>query len=312
MQSYNRLTLEERKKIEDLYGLGYKVSEISIILARHKSTISRELRRFSHPNLYKAVQAEEAYVATLFRNKTKFSNAILFNYVVSKIKESRWSPGAIAGRLRNNKELGLTISPETIYKFIFSQEGLNLGLHQYLRRQKKKRGYFPKGAKKNTIRNLVPISERPSYINNREEFGHCEGDLLILSSVRGRNIISLIERKSRYCWLIDNHSKASAPVITKIKVALESSGKSFKSVTFDRGKEFAKHEELLLDTYFCNPHSPWQKGAVENLNSRIRAFLPKNPSVRPVTKQHIDWIQYIINNTPLKVLGYLTPAEAFS
>ena len=99
-------------------------------------------------------------------------------------------------------------------------------------------------------------------------------------------------------------------MISKINSTLGILSNQFKSITFDRGKEFAKHHELPAKTFFCNPHSPWQKGAVENLNGRIRALLPRNSSIRGVSTEHIDWIENIINNTPLKVLGYLTPLEA--
>jgi IS30 family transposase len=165
-------------------------------------------------------------------------------------------------------------------------------------------------AKRNTIIDLIPISTRPEYINNRSEFGHFEADLLIISGAKGTNIISIIERKTRWSKLIYNQSKGSNPVISKINASLGILSDQFKSITFDRGKEFAKHHELPAKTFFCNPHSPWQKGAVENLNGRIRALMPKNSSVRGVSISHIDWMENIINNTPLKVLGYLTPLEA--
>ena len=254
------------------------------------------------------------YNSQLSRNRAKFEDPVLRDYVVSKLITSRWSPRAIAGRLKTcSSHLGAlsSVSYETIYKFVFSEYGIDLGLRTYLRRKKRERGLFARQGKKPTIRDLVPISERPHSIDNRVEFGHCEGDLLILSSVRSRNIISVVERKSRYCWLIDNHSKASGPVIEKIRTALEASGKSFKSITFDRGKEFAYHKNLGIDTYFCNPHSPWQKGSVENLNGRVRALLPKNASIKHVSSQLIDWAQNIINNTPMEVLGYHTPMEIF-
>ncbi len=98
--------------------------------------------------------------------------------------------------------------------------------------------------------------------------------------------------------------------MSKINSTLATLSEQFKSITFDRGKEFAKHHELPAKTFFCNPHCPWQKGAVENLNGRIRALLPRNSSVRGVSAEHIDWVENIINNTPLKVLGYLTTLEA--
>ena len=112
--------------------------------------------------------------------------------------------------------------------------------------------------------------------------------------------------------MIYNHNKGSNSVISKIEAALKPLSSQFKSITFDRGKEFAHHHQLPAKTFFCNPHSPWQKGAVENLNGRIRTFLPKNSSLRYIPKSYIDWIENIINNTPMKVLGYLTPLESLS
>ena len=208
-------------------------------------------------------------------------------------------------------ELKLKVSYETIYKFVFSKEGIDLNLPFYLKRKKKVRGLDYRKAKRNTIVGLIPIAARPDFINNRSEFGHFEADLLIISGAKGSNIITIVERKSRWSKLICNYSKGSNAVISKINSTLGTLSSQFKSITFDRGKEFAKHHELHAKTFFCNPHSPWQKGAVENLNGRIRALLPKNSSIRGVSTSHIDWIENIINNTPLKVLGYLTPAEAF-
>lgn len=315
MIQYKRLSLVEREKIQALYNYGCHITEIADNIGRHKSSISREIRRFAKGALYDASRADTLYCSKLSRNKDKFANPALLEYVASKLVIDRWSPKAIAGRLKLSPSPGglPSVSHETIYKFIFSKEGAILSLKGYLRRHKKKRGLFKRHLnKKPGIRDLVPISERPSYVDTRREFGHCEGDLLILSSTEKRNIISVVERKSRYCWLIDNYSKASNPVIGKIRSAFKASSKSIKSITFDRGKEFAYHKNLGIDTYFCNPHSPWQKGSVENLNGRIRALLPKNASARHVDTHTIDWIQNILNNTPMKVLGYHTPLEIFN
>ena len=197
-----------------------------------------------------------------------------------------------------------------IYKFVFGEEGVSLNLPSYLRRKKRARGFYHCKQKRNTIVGLTSITTRPEYINNRSEFGHFESDLPIISGAKRTNIISLIERKTRWNKLIYNQSKGSNPVISKINSALDTLTDQFKSITFDRGKEFAKHHELSAQTFFCNPHSPWQKGAIENLNGRVRGLLPKNSSVRGVSTEHIDWVENIINNTPLKVLGYLTPLEA--
>ena len=312
MQYYNRLSLEERENINHYLKLGVSITKIAEFLNRSKSTISREIKRGTINSSYCPTYSEERFVSGLPRNKALFLDDNLRNFAVDKIINCRWSPAAISGRLKAFPELKLKASYETIYKFVFSPEGIALNLPSYLKRKKKVRGFRYRKSKRNTIVDLVPISTRPEYINNRSEFGHFEADLLIISGTKGTNIISIIERKTRWSKLIYNQSKGSNPIISKINSTLQELAEQFKSITFDRGKEFAKHRELPAQTFFCNPHSPWQKGAVENLNGRIRALLPKNSSVRGVSTSHIDWIENIINNTPLKVLGYLTPLEALS
>ena len=279
---------------------------------RSKSTICREVRRGSIKSNYSAKYADNRFISGLSRNKPLFSNNALKDFVVDKLINRRWSPAAIAGRIKSFPDLGLRTSSETIYKFIYSNEGLSINLPYYLRRKKEARGMVRCRKNSNTIVGLQPISIRPEHINNRSEFGHFEADLLILSGAKGTNLITIIERKSRWSKIINNRNKSTSPIIGKIACSLKVFADQFKSITFDRGKEFARHYDLPADTFFCNPHSPWQKGAIENLNGRIRALLPKNSSVRPVSQSHIDWMEDVINNTPLKVLGYLTPLESLA
>jgi IS30 family transposase len=312
MQYYNRLSLEERENINHCLKSGMNITQISKYLNRSKSTISREIKRGTINNNYCPIYSEERFVSGLSRNKSLFIDNKLRDYVVDKIVNSRWSPSAISGRIRAFPDLKLKASYETIYKFVFSEEGISLNLPSYLKRKKKFRGFNHRKSKRNTIIDLKSITTRPEYINNRSEFGHFEADLLIISGAKGTNIISIIERKSRWSKLIYNQSKGSNAVIGKINASLGMLAEQFKSITFDRGKEFARHYELPAKTFFCNPHSPWQKGAIENLNGRIRALMPKNSSVRGVSTSHIDWIENIINNTHLRVLGYLTPLEALN
>lgn len=273
MQYYNRLSLEERENINHYLKLGTSITKIAEHLNRSKSTISREIKRGTTNNNYCPIYSEERFISGLSRNKALFLDNNLRNFVIDKIVNCRWSPAAISGRIKTFHDLKLKASYETIYKFVFSEEGIALNLPSYLKRKKKVRGFHYRKAKRNTIIDLIPISTRPEYINNRSEFGHFEADLLIISGAKGTNIISIIERKTRWSKLIYNQSKGSNPVISKINASLGILSDQFKSITFDRGKEFAKHHELPAKTFFCNPHSPWQKGAVENLNGRIRALI---------------------------------------
>ena len=167
-----------------------------------------------------------------------------------------------------------------IYQFIYSKIGLKNNLPSYLKFRRKKRGIRKsRKRKKPNITNFVSVHDRPKEINERKESGRWEGDLIIFTTLRSKNITTIVERKTRFTKLILNSSKTSAEVIGGIKRSFDGEPSSLKSITFDRGTEFANHHELPASTYFCDPGSPWQKGAVENMNGRIRNLLPKH--VRP-------------------------------
>ncbi|MGB4190956.1 MAG: IS30 family transposase [Rickettsiales bacterium] len=209
-------------------------------------------------------------------------------------------------------DLGLKPSPELIYKFIYSKIGLKANLPSYLKSRRKKRGMRKsRKRKKPNITSFVSVHDRPSQINERKEAGHWEGDLIIFTTLCSKNITTLVERKTRFTKLVLNSSKTSEEVIGGIKESFNEALFSLKSITFDRGTEFANHHQLATSTYFCDPGSPWQKGAVENMNGRIRNLLPKH--VRPyfLKQKDLDIIADILNNTPRQVLGFKTPQELF-
>ena len=182
----------------------------------------------------------------------------------------------------------------------------------YLKFRRKKRG-IRKSRKRNkpNIINFVSVHDRPQNINERKEAGHWEGDLIILTALQSKNITTLVERKTRFTKLVLNSSKTSKEVIGGIKERFSQESSCFKSITFDRGTEFANHHELSADTYFCDPGSPWQKGAVENMNGRIRNLLPKYIRPHFLTQKDLDNIADILNNTPRQILGFKTPKELF-
>ena len=179
MQYYNRLSIEERENINHYLELGVNITKIAKYLNRSKSTISREIKRGSINNNYSPSYSEERFISKLSRNKALFLDDNLRNFVVDKIINCRWSPAAISGRCKSFPELKLKASYETIYKFVFSAEGISLNLPSYLKHKKKFRGFYHRKPKRSTIIDLTPIATRPEYINNRSEFGHFEADLLI-------------------------------------------------------------------------------------------------------------------------------------
>ena len=310
MPGYKRLSLEEREKIYLLQRDSFAGSEIAKILGRHKATISRELSRFKGEDIgYLPDKAHMQYRSKLFRNKALFSCPKLQELVIEKLIKSRWSPEQISGRLRQQKA-SIYACPETIYKFIYSPIGIKLNLPTFLKQRRKKRG-FRKSRKVGTSRiiGLVPISERPNKIETRKEFGHWEGDLVIFGTTRPSNISCLVERKTRYMKILANSSKRTDEVMPNIKQSFAKHRSIIKSITFDRGMEFASHKILGTDTYFCNPGSPWQKGSVENMNGRIRQLMPKTKTPLFIKQEHVDSVAYLLNNTPRKILGFKTPQE---
>ena len=312
MSEYTRISLEEREKIYLLQKQGLNITSISKELNRHKSNISRELRRCADDPLgYIPDRAHAMYKVRLSRNKALFLDKNLQNYIISKLTICRWTPREISASLKLN-DLGLKASPELIYQFIYSNIGLKNNLPSYLKFRRKKRGMRKsRKRKKSSIIDFVSIHDRPEIINERKEIGHWEGDLIIFSTLRSKNITTMVERKTRFTKLVLNSNKTSEEVIGGIKSSFNEDLISLKSMTFDRGTEFANHHELLANTYFCDPGSPWQKGAVENMNGRIRTLLPKHVRPQLLKQKDLDIIADILNNTPRQILGFKTPIELF-
>ena len=127
---------------------------------------------------------------------------------------------------------------------------------------------------------------------------------------------SLVERKSRFTFLLPNEDKRSAAVVAGIADALRGlPEEARRTVTFDRGSEFAGYaaldRDLAVKAYFCDPHSPWQKGGVENLNGRVRRFLPRESPPEALARARLRRLADRLNDTPRRCLGYRTPREVF-
>ncbi len=299
MKKYTRISLKERENIYLLQKQGLNITSIANNLGRHKSNISRELKRcVEDPLGYIPDRAHFMYKAGLSRNKALFLDKKLQNYVISKLTFCRWTPKEISASL-SLSDLGIKASPELIYQFIYSEIGLKNNLPSYLKFRRKKRGMRKsRKRKKPNITNFISIHDRPQEIDERKEIGHWEGDLVIFTTLRSKNITTMVERKTRFTKLVLNSGKTSEQVIGGIKESFNGIGASLKSMTFDRGTEFANHYELPADTYFCDPGSPWQKGAVENMNGRIRTLLPKHVRPQLLKQKDLDIIADILNNTP--------------
>jgi IS30 family transposase len=309
MVYYTRLSLSEREKIYLLQKNNKTQTEIALETGRSQSTISYELNRCWSGIGYLPDRAEVDALSKQKRHYGKLVNEGLKSYIISRLKQG-WSPEQIAGRLKYERS-DFRISHEAIYQYIYSVEGRSKKLSLLLLRRRLKRGSrYGKKPSKHYIPESREIEKRPEYINKRKEQGHWEGDLVIFTILKSSNVTTLLERTSRYAELIYNPNKYSTTIIGNIDKRLESLPADLrKTITFDRGREFAKYNDLDMNVYFCNPRSPWEKGSNENFNGRLRRYLPKRFDHRDLNQNLLDQIQLKMNNQPRKCLGYKTPIE---
>jgi len=320
MENYQQLSLYERQIVSVMKKRGDSVVLIAAYLGRHRSTIYRELMRNQHTEEFYCPQtAHRKALSRCQRTAHKQIQPRLRQYVGHRLIKA-WSPEQIAGRL---KRVGssFAVCTETIYQMIYSQYGCRKGWIRQLPQAKSKRGRI--GARKRAkYLNLRPISERSAAANKRHEFGHWEGDSVqFRTSNNRRHLTTLVERTTRYSQAILQQRMVSSTVMGRIKKCFaEQPIPACKSLTLDQGTEFAYYQILervepyqrrKMTTYYCDVKAPWQKGAVENFNRRIRRFLPRNFDVYRLTEQKLEAIVKMMNETPRKCLGFQTPAEAY-
>jgi IS30 family transposase len=323
-QCYRQLTLEERRTVFHMKAAKASAHAIADRLGRHRSTIYRELARNTFQdadpyfNGYFPTVAHDAAARRRQRLGKLHRDQRLSTYVIERLKEA-WSPEQISGYLRHHGGAGLRICHETIYQFVYSEAGRELGLFRHLpsshRQRRVRYARKPRGV---TIPPSNTIQKRPAHIGERTTFGHWEGDLLAFRKEFGKsNLTTLVERQSRYTVLIRNPDRNSTGVMTGVIQHLRSlPSPARQTITFDRGTEFARYsllrQQLGIECYFCSPQAPWQKGSVENTNGRLRRFLPPDTDPSGLTPEMLGQICSRINNTPRKCLGFRTPQEVLT
>ena len=316
------LTLAEREEISRAVAAGQSIRSIAAVLERAPSTISRELQRNGGLERYRASQADQAAWDRAQRPKAckLVEDRCLAGVVASKL-QALWSPEQVAGWLKRTYPNDETrrVSHETIYRSVFIQArgALKKELLQHLRRtraMRRSRHHTQKTDNHGRITDAVSISERPAATDDRAVPGHWEGDLLFGN--RDSQIATLVERHTRYVMLVKVASKDTETVVNAlIKNARKLPQELYKSLTWDRGKEMAAHKRFTLATdikvYFCDPHSPWQRGTNENTNGLLRQYFPKENDVSAFSQAQLDAVARKLNERPRKTLDYETPAERF-
>ena len=304
-----------------LDGLG--VRAIARQLGRSPGTVSAEIKRHGGPSAYLAQTAHAAASRRRSGRKPRLaSDGPLFQDVAALLRRG-WSPEQIVGR-RERIENGVVqdamplVSHEAIYAALYAlpRGELRRELLACLRQNKTLRGRKPKDSElRGKISNMTNIAERPPDVAGRLVPGHWEGDV-ILGAREASAVGTLVERSSRLVILVKLPTRKAEVTASAFSGALLQIPEPLrKSLTYDQGKEMARHEKLAAQTnmrvYFANPHSPWQRGSNENTNGLLRQYLPKGRSLAAVTQAELDDIANSLNDRPRKTLGFNTPNERF-
>ena len=311
----SHLTKEQRYVISTLLKRGAKQNDIAKELDVNPSTISRELKRNSGKRGgYNAETANSLYQERKERyscnRKFTVSVEIRVRYY---LEEKQWSPEQICHYCKiNGIEM---VSVERIYQYIRKDKENGGELHTHLRHKLKHRKRTLNNNCKVKIKDRVSIDERDDKINNREEFGHWEGDLIEGKNHQGFALV-LTERVSKQTFIVYLPRGKVAKYVAKAVISTLLPYKNWVlSITFDNGLEFAEHKTIAqkLETkiFFTHPYCSWEKGQVENMNKLIRQYIPKNEPITKSKMKNINKIQYKLNDRPRKNLNYQKPFEIF-
>ena len=322
---YTHLSAEERGLIMAERHRGTSGAKIARMLGRSPSTIWRELKRnASCSSTYNASEAGSAYRErrrACGRSLKMVEGSWLYNYVHYKLIYQQWSPQQISAKLRAmyQDDTAKTVSHETIYAAIYAHPrgSLKKDMIACLRQAKSSRGRRRITAAQRgglNIPSALEIKNRPEDIDTRLLPGHWEGDF-IKGAFNRSAVGTLVERKTRFvvlCKMKDCSADSALESFTRQMKKLPAFLR--ESLTYDRGVEMARHEELArrlkLDIWFADPYKPWQRGSNENTNGLLRQYLPKGTDLSMVSQTRLNDIARLLNGRPRQTLNWQSPEEA--
>lgn len=313
--TYRQLTAGDRYMLSALRTQGLSNAAIARQLGCHPSTIGRELKRNRCPldGCYRPSKAQRRTNARRSRSRRNRQFGQKDYRLVCALLRQDWSPEQISGLLR--KDGRLSISHETIYRYVWQDKRQGGSLHSHLRhRTQRHRRRYRTQDNRGRLVGKRHISERPAVVALRRQVGHWEIDTVLGSDDR-HCIVSLVERKSGYV-LIGKLDRRTAQTLTRRVTALiRRHADRVETITADNGTEFHDYEAIEQATgvtfYFATPYHSWERGCNENANGLIRQYLPKRQSMAMLTQPQCDAIAAKLNNRPRKRLGFKTPAEVF-
>lgn len=318
-----RLSLSDREELSRGLIAGDSLRRIAARLGRAVSTISREVAWNGHRDSYRAWRAEKTASGRAQRPKpAKLATHPRLCREVERRLLEHWSPQQIAARLVCDypDDLEMRVSHETIYRSLFVQArgALRKELTACLRTGRTQRRSHKRTEQSGTgrLRSMILISDRPAEASDRAVPGHWEGDLIVGKG--GRSAIgTLVERSSRYVVLLHlPHGRTADHVRVALTRQLSRLPADLRrTLTWDQGKEMAEHARFTVDTniavFFCDPHSPWQRGSNENSNGLLRQYFPKNADLSIYTRAELNAVARQLNNRPRQTLNWMKPSEVF-
>ena len=311
------LQAAEREEISRGLAAGQRLRAIARQLGRAASTISREVKRHGGRQPYRAARADASAWEWARRPKSCWlaQQPALRQLVAQKLRD-QWSPEQIAAWLKQTypDTASMQVSHETIYRTLFVQSRgvFKRELLQHLRRRHRvRRPRATAGDAGGPLADAVSIRDRPASAEDRAVPGHWEGDLL--TGTIHSQIATLVERQSRYVMLVRMPTKAAPAVARALARHVRTLPAALRrSLTWDRGRELAAHREFTIATdvavYFCDPHSPWQRGSNENTNGLLRQYFPRGTDLAPYSQAALNRVADKLNARPRKTLGWQTPA----
>lgn len=315
--AYHQITPAERYTLATLRKQVPMPScaEIAELMGRHRSTISRELRRncSRSDGGYRAGRAQEQAQARRKRSRRNSHFGASEWALVETLLREKFSPEQISGWLRT-LEL-LDISHETIYSHVWRDKKRGGKLYRHLRQPFKRRKRYGSYERRGRVSGKRHISERPPIVATRGEIGHWEMDTVI-GAADNHCVVSLVERLSGVVLIGKLRRRNVATLNNRVIELIEAHQGLFKTITADNGTEFHGYRQIEQITgvpiFFATPYHSWERGTNENTNGLIRQYLPKRTSMKYLTQAQCNAVASSLNNRPRKRHGFRTPLEALS
>jgi len=334
MKTHQKFTAHEREILANYLASGVNKSECARRLDRPRRTLLREIsangswvkdinykKVFVYVAITAQAKAERRQLNSAF-NKQPLKNKDVYKYVLKKLRDG-WSPESIAGRLKEDHkdDPHWHIAHETIYKWVFNQsqkdDQQGLYWYEYLRRkQKKRKEQKGRSVHKSHIPDRVSISQRPLEVNDREEFGHWEGDSIEGRRKNKEGLHTEVERVSRKIKAVKIRNLTSEEAyLAQCQIFADEPRVAVRSTTLDNGRETHLHYKLRakfnMNTYHAHPYSPHERGSNENGNLWIRYYFPKGTDFSTVSEQELQAVVEEINDRPRKIHGFKTANEVY-